>query len=69
MKLLGQLLGAAIGAAILWLSMPVFIFVLSLVGAFFELYLVFIIVMFPVFIVLYIGNEVYKSRQRDKARG
>jgi hypothetical protein len=68
LRFLGQLLGAAIGAAILWASMPLFIIVLSAVGAFFEAYMVFVIVMFPVFIVASVIIAIYESRKRRKVR-
>lgn len=67
LKVLGELLGAAIGAAILWASIPLFIIVLSAAGAFFEAYLALIIYAFPLFAVLYIGNAFWKEYKERKA--
>ncbi len=69
LKFLGELFGAAIGAVILWASIPLFIIVLSAAGAFFEAYLVLIIYAFPLFIVLYIGNIFWQAHKERKARG
>ncbi len=66
LNIVGELLGAAIGAAILWLSIPIFIIVLSAAGAFFEAYLALVIYAFPLFVLVYIGKVFYdykKERQ------
>jgi membrane protein implicated in regulation of membrane protease activity len=67
MNALGELLGAAIGAAILWSSVPLFIIVLSAVGAFFEAYLALVIYAFPLFILIYYGKIFYDDYKKRKA--
>lgn len=68
LKVLGELLGAAIGAAILWASLPLFLIVLSAAGAFFEAYGVFVLLCFPLYIVIYIGRAFYEEYKDRKAR-
>jgi len=68
LEVLGKFLGAAIGAAILWASIPIFIIVLSAAGAFFEIWFALIIYAFPLFVVLYIGNAFWQEYKERKAR-
>lgn len=67
LNFLGEFLGAAIGAAILWLSVPLFIIVLSAAGAFFEAYLALVIYAFPLFVLIYYGKFFYDDYKKRKA--
>lgn len=68
LRFLGELLGAAIGAAILWASLPLFLIALSAAGAFFETYGVLVILCFPLYIAIKLGQALYEYYKERKAR-
>jgi hypothetical protein len=68
LKFLGELIGAAIGAVILWATLPLIIIALIAACAFFEAYFTLVIYAFPLFIVLYIGHAFWKDYKERKAR-
>ncbi|WP_040683204.1 hypothetical protein [Thermosinus carboxydivorans] len=68
LKFLGTLAGAAIGSAILWLTLPLLIILLSAAGAFFEIWLAVVIYGFPIFIVASIAGAIWQEYKKRKAK-
>lgn len=63
MKLLAEFAGAAIGAAILWLSIPLFIIAFSAIGAVLEGYGILVFLCLPLYVVLSLCYQEYTERK------
>lgn len=67
MNVLTNLLGAAIGAAILWASLPLFIVTLSAAGFILEAIGIMIFASFPLYILASIGIAIYQGIKERRA--